>query len=112
MLSGVLQPGGQVVEGVPPGYVVYKERPCGPPVVGAGDRSECLLSSLRIWGLGVTREPESCGRYLQQKLQTYGGKLTWILSITYCVPDLKLNLLSLDVDHPGPELHTNHYVLH
>lgn len=46
VLSGVLQPGGQVVEGVSPGDVVHKERSCGPPVVGAGDGSERLLSSL------------------------------------------------------------------
>ena len=35
VFSDVPQPGGQVVEGLPPGYVVHKERPCGRPVVGA-----------------------------------------------------------------------------
>ena len=46
VLSGILQPGGQVVEGVSPGDVVNKESSCSPPVVGAGDGSECLLSCL------------------------------------------------------------------
>ena len=47
VLPGVLQPGGQVIEGVPPGDVVYKERSSGPPIVGAGNGSERLLSRLK-----------------------------------------------------------------
>ena len=26
---------------------------------------------------------------------------------THCVPDLKLDLFPLDINHPGSELHTN-----
>merc|ERR1712184_233885 len=63
VLSGILQPGGQVVEGVSPGDVVNKESSCSPPIVGAGDGSECLLSC--------------------------------------CVPDLKLDLFPLNINHPG-----------
>lgn len=73
VLSGVLQPGGQVIEGVPPGDVIYKECSSGPPVVGAGNGSKSLLSRLkrRIW-------IQSCGRYKQWEWQTYGfgGKHT------------------------------------
>ena len=71
VLPGVLQPGGQVIEGVPPGDVIYKERSSGPPVVGAGNRSERLLSRLKntffdqIKGEYVTITTRSCDRYHQ-----------------------------------------------
>ena len=47
MLPGVLEPGGQVVEGVPPGDIVHEERSGGAPVVGARDGPERLLTRLR-----------------------------------------------------------------
>ena len=46
VLPGVLQPGGQVVEGVPPGDVVHQQGPGSSAVVGPGDGAEGFLSSL------------------------------------------------------------------
>ena len=46
VLPGVLQPGGQVVEGVAPRDVVHEQRARRPAVVGPRDRPECLLSGL------------------------------------------------------------------
>ena len=46
VLPGVLQPGGQVVEGVAPRDVVHEQRARRPAVVGPRDRPECLLPGL------------------------------------------------------------------
>lgn len=43
MLSGVLQPGRQMVERFPPGDVVHQQGTGRTPVVRAGDRTERLL---------------------------------------------------------------------
>lgn len=67
VLPGVLQPGGEMVECVPPGDIVDEERPSSSTVVGPGDGPEGLLTSR--------------------------------------IPDLQFDLLALDVDHAGPELH-------
>ena len=47
VLPGVLQPGGQVIEGVPPGDVVHQEGSGSTSVVRAGDGSKRLLSRLK-----------------------------------------------------------------
>ena len=47
MLPGVLEPRGQVVEGVPPRDVVDQEGAGRAPVVGASDGPERLLTGLR-----------------------------------------------------------------
>ena len=46
MLPGVLEPRGQVVEGVAPRDVVDEEGAGSAAVVGAGDRAERLLAGL------------------------------------------------------------------
>ena len=48
MLPGVLEPRGQVVEGVPPGDVVHEEGAGRAAVVGTGDGAESLLAGLDI----------------------------------------------------------------
>ena len=50
VLPGVLQPGGQVVEGVPPGDVVHQQGPSRSPVVRSGDGPEGFLASLAMRG--------------------------------------------------------------
>ena len=47
VLPGVLQPGGEVVEGVPPGDIVHQQGPGSSAVVRPGDGSEGFLSSLQ-----------------------------------------------------------------
>lgn len=47
MLPGVLQPGGQVIERVPPGNVIYKESARCTSVVRPGDGPEGLLARLQ-----------------------------------------------------------------
>ena len=47
MLPGVFQPGGEVVEGVPPSDVIDEEGASRAPVVRPGDGSKCLLPSLK-----------------------------------------------------------------
>ena len=88
VLPGVLQPGGQVVEGVPPGDVVHQQGPGSSTVVRSGDGSEGFLSSLN-----------DCR--LTAGLETYVG------FSTHSVPYLEFDLFTLDIDHPGPELHTD-----
>ena len=46
MLPGVLQPRGEVVEGVAAGDVVHQEGAGSTAVVGAGDGAESLLAGL------------------------------------------------------------------
>ena len=68
MGARVLQPGGEVLEGVAPSYVVHEQRARGAAVVGARDGAEALLPRR--------------------------------------VPDLQLDLLLVDRDHPRAELHS------
>ena len=47
VLSGILQPGCQMVECVPPSDVINQKCTCCSPIITSGDGSECLLSSLQ-----------------------------------------------------------------
>ena len=66
MLPGVLEPGGEVVEGVPPRDVVHQESPRGAPVVGASDGPERLLTRLRA---GTSRHGDILNRGYSIKTQ-------------------------------------------
>ena len=82
-----------MIECVPSGDVVDQKCTCRSSVVGSGDWSECFLASLQVSWMGTA--------------QSYSIK-----SQAYRVPNLQLDLLTLDVDHSCPKLHPNSQVMH
>ena len=84
--AGVLEPGGQVFECVPPGYVVHKQRARRASVVGAGYGSEALLPgrvpNLEFYLFLVDRY-HSCAElhtYNRSKEQPIGKQVAYLWS--------------------------------
>ena len=105
----VVEPAGEVVERVAPRDVVHEQRAGGAAVVRARDRSERLLPRLR----SKRTRPALSGSHADGRCACASrGRSSSAARGAHRVPDLQLDLLVVNVNHPRAELDPDGEVVH
>lgn len=124
VLAGLVEPAGQVVEGLPAGDVVDEQGASSSPVVGPGDRAEGLLAGLRsrhpihriqeIKGVNARGQAGRSFLSEQSRREFPGGKIDRpaIDEATDRVPHLELDLFVIDGDHARAKFDADGQVVH
>lgn len=103
VLVDLLDPLGQVVEGLGRGHVVDEQNAVHVPVAGDEDRAETLLAARipNLWGKRKSATTKTC--YARTTLGRWIGRGTVLESRSH----LQLEGPSVDVDHVSPDVHAD-----